>query len=472
MIHANSVELWNKRFQETKTAKLAKALVAFNANVDAVVLGLHQPAKALHGFMKEELESVEKQSESEPKEIRDEIDFFASLLHCIKTGKALHLHATQGVFDWFEKAFKPDERRMGGQAGIMANQLSAFHDFVLAYSALLSPAQASFFDQNVCFPTTSGKKLVCHPAKKVARKGDPTKVNWIFEFKAGEKMKFVSEFQAPRSNRLIVSSVLPYQPVFHNLDLKQLAKHADVAFLAGFHQLHKEKNFQEVLKKVVSQIEELQKANQTLVVHWEFVPIDDKRVEKQVLLSLGKPIQSFGLNEIEAVEVLQMIGAKKEADRIKKMENAFTLYKGCKKIMDLLKMERVHLHNLGFQLLVLKKPYPVPPEKARDALVLSSIIASLKAMKGRGFVSKQNLKSHSLLPSELGFNQLRALEGGIDDERTKRHSSFLRRELLENGIFDLDDHYVILVPSPIVKLQSTVGLGDVISSIALAAERG
>ncbi|HLC38024.1 MAG TPA: ADP-dependent glucokinase/phosphofructokinase [Candidatus Norongarragalinales archaeon] len=466
------VEAWNKRYQDSRSAKLAKALVAFNSNIDAVVLSLSQPNKILETLDKEQLHAIEKHSDSGPKEIRNETDFYSALLHGIKTGKALHLAAHNNVFIWFDEVFTPDEKRIGGQAGIMANQLAAFNDFVLAYSSLLSPTQATFFNKNVCFPTTKGGKLSCHSAKKAARKEDPTKVNWIFEFKTGEKLKCADEFTSPRSNRLIVSSLVPYAPLFENVDLKQLARHADVAFLAGFQQLHRDKNYRNTLAKIVSQIQTLQNANKKLVVHWEFVPMEEKKIEKEVLLALGKPATSFGLNEVEAVEVLQMLGAKKEAEKIKKNENAYTLYCGCEKMLDAMKMQRVHLHCLGFQLLVLKKPYPIAPEKARDALIFASIAVALKALKGSAFVTRNEVKKHALLPSASGFNQLRALEGGIDEEREKRHSSFVRKDLLESGIFEFNDHYAIIVPAPIVQSKSTVGLGDVISSMALAAERG
>ena len=43
---------------------------------------------------------------------------------------------------------------------------------------------------------------------------------------------------------------------------------------------------------------------------------------------------------------------------------------------------------------------------------------------------------------------------------------------MESGIFELIDHYAICVPAPIVQSKSTVGLGDVITSTALTAERG
>ncbi len=468
-----NTKAWFERFENKKAPKLARVLTAFNVNVDAVALGLDQANKVLASFSQHEIAEIERKSNSESiGEIKSPVDFFAALLHYVKTGKAMHLHASSGVFDWLGSVFTADETRIGGQAGIMANQLSAFNDFVITYSSLLSPLQASFFDPKVCFPSTDGKKLTCHPAKKVARKSDATKINWIFEFKAGEKLKAKTEFPSPRSNRLIVSSPAYYAPVFENVDVKQLAKNVGIALLSGFQQLHSDKNLNPALKKISLQIQELKKANNAIAVHWEFVPMEDKKAEKQVLLSVGKAVDSLGLNEVEIVDVLKTLGAKKEADRISKMENAYSLYLGAKKLLEVLNLDRVHLHSFGFQILVLKNPYAVSVEKARDALIFSSIVASLKALKGSAFVSKKEFESHSLVPSETGFNQIRALEGGIDEERVKRHSSFDRRALLESGIFDLKDHYVIITPSPIVHPKSTVGLGDVISAMALAAERG
>ncbi|MEM4254791.1 MAG: ADP-dependent glucokinase/phosphofructokinase [Candidatus Norongarragalinales archaeon] len=467
-----NTQAWVERFSKCKAPKLAGVLTAFNANVDAIVLGLGQPNRVLASLSDSELAEVERKSDSEFREVKTPTDFFAALLHSVKTGKAMHLHASPGVFDWIGSVFTADETRIGGQAGIMANQLAAFNDSVVAYTSLLSPLQASFFDPKVCFPSASGKKLACLPAKKAARKGDATKVNWIFEFKFGEKMRAKSEFHSPRANRLIISSPIHYTPVFENVDVKQLAKNAGAALLSGFQHIHDSKELPKVLKTITSQISEMKKANAKIAVHWEFVPMEDKKAEKLVLLGVGKAVDSMGLNEVETAEVLKALGAKKEADRLGKLENAYTLYLGGKKLLELLKLKRVHLHSFGFQLLVLRKPYPVAVEKARDSLIFSSIVAALKALKGSGFISKKEFEDHKLVPSETGFNQIRALEGGLDEERVKRFSSMERRSLLENGIFELKDHYVIIVPSPIVHPKSTVGLGDVISSMALTAERG
>ena len=467
----HEIEVWNKRFAGARSAKLAKALVAFNSNVDVIVLGVGQANEILATLTHHELEVIEKKSDKEPAAIHDLNDFFAALIHGIKTGKAILLHADAHLFEWFGRVFKPTEKRIGGQAGIMANQLSAFHDSVLAYSSLLSPLQASFFNKAVRFPITKGKTTSYPPAKSAARKQDATKINWIFEFKTGEKIKALNEHASPRANRLIVASVVPFTPVFENVDLKHIAKQVDVAFLAGFHQLHG-KSEKALLPKIVSQIKELRNANKKLAVHWEFVPMEDNKAEKELLQGIGKAVQSFGLNEVEIVEILHSLGAKKESDQVKKNENAFTLYQGCTKILEVLKLERVHLHSYGFQLLLLRKPYAIAPEKARDALVFSSMVAALKALKGGEFVTRTEVKKYDLTPSATGFNQLRALEGGIDEERDKRHSSFVRKDLLEKGIFEFKDHYVIFVPAPVVQSKSTVGLGDVISSIALAAERG
>ena len=453
--------------------KLAKAFTAFNSNVDCMVLGVEQVSKALHSLTKAEIELVRKKSAHEPKELKDKIDFFGAFLHSLGTGKAVHVAASDNVCFWLENTFEPGEKRIGGQAGIMANQLAAFGDLVLTYSSLLSPYQAGFFDKTVCFPVFKGKKLVCMPSGKAAHKEHGTKVNWIFEFKFGEKIHFAGhDFAAPRSNRMIVSSFLHYIPIFpEDLNLAQVGKTVDVAFLSGFQQLRDDKSFNKNLSAIQNQLKKLKSLNKKLFVHWEFVPLDDKGAGKKILQNISKSVDGMGLNEVELVEALTLLDHDKEADAIKKKENSYTLYKGAVKLLKSLKLKRVHVHSFGFQILVLDNPYPINTEKCRDALIFSSILASLKALKGSEFVTRKEFEAHSIKPSQIGFNQLRALEGGIDEERIKRHSSFNRKALLESGIFELKDHFAIIVPAPIVQSKSTVGLGDVISSMALACER-
>jgi len=44
------------------------------------------------------------------------------------------------------------------------------------------------------------------------------------------------------------------------------------------------------------------------------------------------------------------------------------------------------------------------------------------------------------------------------------------KALLYDGIADMGKHYLVFVPAPVVESKTTVGLGDVVSSVALAKE--
>ena len=44
---------------------------------------------------------------------------------------------------------------------------------------------------------------------------------------------------------------------------------------------------------------------------------------------------------------------------------------------------RLHLHNLGYYIVLIRKPYPVSPEKVRQACLFASAVNGVKAARGR-----------------------------------------------------------------------------------------
>lgn len=473
-------EVWNERYASVRTLKpKARFLTAFNANVDAVVFVDHAHFESVVSTLTaDELSHVEKRiADGKTGEIRDHADFIGLLLHCMNEGKGMNYRADRAVFEWFEKTFHPRERRMGGQAGIVANQLAELGLKVTSYCGLLSAEQAKYFDKRICFPVAKGKSIACTSAKNAARKGDATKTNWIFEFHRGQSIKVGHRVvTAPRANRLIVSMSLHYHPVFPKeieKHLPKLAQMNEVAFLAGYqsvaHAPAGEKP-EKILKQAAGQIK-LLKRNKKLTTHVEYVEPGDEKNRKFFLKTVVAEADSIGLNEVELLETLKALDCDKEAKAIEKHENSYTVYLGCEKVMAKLNMKRVHLHNFGFHILLLKKPFEYP-EKARDALVYSALAACVKAKEGTRYVTLAEMKKASFQISETGVNQLNAFEGGVDEARKKRHSSFDRKRLLREGVFDLGDHFAIIIPTPIVQNpQSTVGLGDTVSSTALAIEK-
>ncbi len=72
-----------------------------------------------------------------------------------------------------------------------------------------------------------------------------------------------------------------------------------------------------------------------------------------------------------------------------------------------------------------------------------------------------------IILSEVGLRQLRTFGG----DEMRNHGFYVPANFEEEGILELDDHFVLIVPAHIVPNPvSTVGMGDTISSSAFAYE--
>ena len=249
--------------------------------------------------------------------------------------------------------------------------------------------------------------------------------------------------------------------------LPELGSKIDVAFMAGYHYAPSEQPaLQQYLDEITSSIRMLKQGNPNLHLHYEYVPMKDQEAEKQVLTTISSEIQSFGINENEIRRVLLGFGYQEEFADIDRNERAFSLYRGALKLMEQLNFSRIHVHNLGYYVLVLKKPYPVAPETVRDCCLYGSSVNAIKAKYG-GYVRKSQLAEVAEIGlSEIGLRQLRlfyqeAVELGLD----------IPENFCEEGIWDHGDYYVLVVPAHVVPNPvSTVGMGDTISSSCYASE--
>lgn len=141
--------------------------------------------------------------------------FFSSFFNALKEGKASHIPVNEKMLDWFTETFPERVERIGGQAGIIANQLAILGWKSVIYTPILSEKLAILFDKKVEFPVPEGEEVVLKNVKKCTKEGDPTKINWIFEFREKDKFKIGGDVAvAPRSNRVIYSSPFPSIPVF------------------------------------------------------------------------------------------------------------------------------------------------------------------------------------------------------------------------------------------------------------------
>ena len=472
---------WNDRIKTivsgAKKLKKLRALAAFNVVTDYVAhLDVARLSSELAKLPEEKRKKVLEKSHDEARHVEHPADVMAALLHGLRTGKASRVVASAEALKWLHDVFgEPKEKRIGGQAALMAIQLRELGSKSHLYPAWLSVEQAQLLPDELIIPVADKKTLKFVKPTRASRPEDPTPISWIFEFKRNDTVTVEGEILlCPRDNRVIVAYPVSFTPAFKQdfePALSRLGKEADVAFLAGFHVL-KSKTYKDVLKTLTRQLLSLKKANKKLRLHYEFVPQEEDEIEKAVLLALGKCVDSLGLNEVELMDVLEHLGFKKEAKDIEKNESAGTLYQGARKVLEKLNVRRVHVHCIGYGLILLQKTED--PEKARDGALFGSVAASLKSRHGK--LDEKVLKNQvDLAISEAGYNQLGIFESTVWDVFEKRKkrpiSALLRKKFMCSGIFEEKDHFAVIVPAPVAQVvKTTVGLGDVVSACALAYE--
>ena len=467
--------IWQKRVKTAVERSLdTKVFAAFNTNVDVVVHMDDDNVQRILADSDVSLADVATLDVDAIDVVRDKNQFVSVLKDCLGKGKSFHivLEAME-LLDWLESVFPQRRETMGGQAGIIANQMAALGADSTVYTSLLAPKQAGMFFPEVRTPVID-EGVCLEPIHNAARVDDKVKINWIFEYKKDLKLDFAGEtVVTPRANRVILATrpagvYMGFQGELVN-HLSELGQQINVAFMAGYHYAPSDPEAQQkYLNTTVDSLKQLKAANEHLRMHYEYVPMSDQDAEKNVLAAIAQEIQSFGINENEIKRVLKGFGYDAECQAIEEHERAYCLYEGTLRLMEALPFERIQLHNLGYYILVLKKPYAAHPEAVRDACLFASSVNAIKARDG-GYVSQELVKDAADIDlSGIGYDQLQGFAKELMEHGVEVPESFLN-----DGILDRGDHYVLLVPAHVIPNPvSTVGMGDTISSSSYACEFG
>lgn len=471
-------EVWQGYLRKACRHKLTtRTFAAFNTNVDVVA---HVTNEKLQRLLRAnpdiDMDIVRSRSIDDIKTITSKEDFLVVLKEMLGQGKSFHI-VLEGkeLMDWLDKQFPDEKESMGGQAGIIANQMASLGATAVVYTPLLSAKQASLFDERVTTPIVTESGIELEPVRQAARPEDSTKINWIFEYAKGIEIDFgFTKITTPRANRVIVAtrpsgSVMSFQEPLTS-QLAELGTRIDVAFMAGYHYVEKVnpdgRSYDEFMRDTIAHLHALRSSHPDLRLHYEYVPMKYAEMESATLLKVAEAIESFGINENEIKRVLTGFGFVAEADEIAKNERAYSLYVGGLRLLEKMNLTRIQVHNLGYYVLVLRKPYSVNPELVRQACLFASSVNAMKAKYG-GYPTPERLDEASeMLLSDIGYRQLEsfaeelAAKHGIDAEA-----------FVNSGYVEMDDHIVMLVPAHVVQNPvSTVGMGDTISSSSYAME--
>lgn len=462
---ANAKAAWLEKYKIVpqtlqNVQKVETAATAFNTNVDAV---LKISGKKIAELAQEQNLSLKQLQDIKETKLSAPQDVIKGIFKCFSKGIAEEwLTEDKLVYDWMVKNLGYDRLQMGGQGGIVANILAvAGVKKVYAHANSLPELQAQQFlplDNLLSFDEKGNEK----PAYQIDRKTDIPLIHWIIEFDKGDKVELDGEtFVCPKANRFIAT----YDPLnLHLVMDENFVKAAEknklnYMILSGFHALT-ENNDGVALTHSVLPMLKVWKANGT-IVHLEIASTQDLAVRKAIIEKIAPKVDSIGINEREAIDILEIIGQEKLAETCEKDTHSQNMFKALVAIKKALKAPRIQLHMFGLYITLQDKNAVISPEANLRGMMTAATIAAGKA--GTGSVNqKENLLwAQGREVSDVGLNELKDLASYIGDE-----------SLLETGISTFDGFDVIALPTILIEKPVTlVGMGDTISSMSLVSAR-
>lgn len=408
-------EDWLERYVEVLEDRpaLSDVITGFNANIDVVTdteeLDIEDALPEVH----DQIHSREEMRE----EVADAVQ------KCENREKTL-----------VEDIEIEGEEKLGGQGGIASNFLARNGSGVVFYTPFLSEELAGFVDEHVLFPVMDGDFVLKNV--RDASNTDRTKRNIIVEF------------EEDCTGRVIFSRRMKgFGPYFRkgiedNFD--RLEEGMDCAFLSGFHDT--EGNVEAKLKKSREQLEKLE-----LPLHLEYVHSED--VCDSLIEEILPAVHSIGMDEEEALAIAEHLGL--ESDGQLSLGKAYSLAEKLLKSHDL---ERVHIHTYRYHATF--NLDDTDPLDVQEAMIFGELAAIACADTGK-------------LPGPEQFEQLEFDDVHLHrtDELDHFEDFFDLEDFSHTGIGKVGEIGVVAIPTLIHEdPERLVGLGDVISSGAWAAE--
>ena len=269
------------------------------------------------------------------------------------------------------------------------------------------------------------------------------------------------KFVCPKSNRFIAT----YDPL--NLKLvvdenfvKALAKDkAEYIVLSGFHALTEQNNGVKLQDDILPVIKSWKE--QGSLIHLEIASTQDIAVRKALLQKIAPIVDSIGINEREAMDILEVIGEEDLAKECNANPNSVNMFKALFKIKKHLKAPRIQLHMFGLYMTLQDEGFKISPEANLRGMMLAATVAAGKAGTGNINKAENLLWAQGQEVSDIGLNELAKLADYVKSS-----------DLLETGLAAYEGFELIALPTIIVEKPLTlVGMGDTISSLSLLAAR-
>jgi ADP-dependent phosphofructokinase/glucokinase len=396
--------------QHSHFSSLSSIFLAYNINIDLIT---HVTEKDLPLLKK--------------------TSFFTQLTESMTAGRAKEVIISEDDRTILQ-SLHYHEKSIGGQAGIMANLFSLLPIPEIVLYTPMCKEQAQFLSSSEALVVPDTHCRLVNP-RTISSHKTPD-YHFILEFKKGMQIAGKS---VPRDNRFIASCPLSFPE--HACD-SLFDRSYDYAIISGFHLLETPSLLD------ISQ-PHIQVLNRQTGVHYECASSRPSLMKS--LIEYYKNFDSLGVNECELNDILTFLGEEPA-------ETPVQMYEGLKTIKEALNLTRIHLHHLGFYLTLIDSSKN--PERTRDALLYSALMAAARA--ARGTVSSWKDAQVGITPSlsSRGISSITELASYVGSD-----------ELLTSGIHENDQGYLVCIPTRVVDNPvRTVGLGDTISGLSYIGE--
>ncbi len=445
--------------------KNKKTIVGFNVNVDKII---EITPESIDKKLLDGIDLVLENGKIRlPSKVNSIGDFLSYFVYSMMEGKALEITVlSETIANWIENNFEIKSDQIGGQAGIIANLFKSIEvRDVLLSLPVNDPQLANLLEPSLLTIIEEGNSYSIQEISKVKFMDREPLSHYVFEFKAGNYQFNSFDFNCPRDNRFIftydeINTLVKFNKGFHEFSQNFIQEYT-LAILSGFCLAYeKQSSFDDMFRPVTKMIKNWKRINSNLYIHIELSSSYNAKKRNSIKKNLFPVANSIGVNEQELLLFSSSDKNHRELG-VDQKSTSTALFQLLRNLFSEYPHLRIHLHYLGYFLVISPVMKAEEAERARTALIMSSLFAASKAKRGV-IESYQDINDIELNLSSKGFEELIKLHSYIE-------SNFeVKGNLSETGILVTPSFSLVGIPTILVKNpQKLVGLGDTISSTAV-----
>ena len=296
----------------------------------------------------------------------------------MERGTADMLSMAPGLDDWLGANLDPDEQRLGGQAGIMADLVAVLGGDPILYTYLLSATQRALFSrrETIRFPVVDDGDLSFVPLAD-APLVDQTKRNWIFEFARGDSF---FETTAAADTRFIAAS----RPDRLNLEtglepvVDQLGSSVECALVSGYQSLKRVYDDGSTLDEQIDHgaqfLQDL--AAQDVTIQMEYAVTYKPELRQAIIDRILPEVHAVGMDARE----LELLCEDLQHDSTVSDPEIVSQFQQLRALRPKLGVDCIKVHTTNYFLAVMDDY--LAPEHVTEGWALSAVVAASKAATG------------------------------------------------------------------------------------------